>query len=218
MVNMDSSPSTRNGHVYLIDDDEAALRAYSRLLLFGGYSVETFDRPDKLLKRAGSWQRPACLIVDLKMPEMNGLELQQELQNRDSVPPILFLSAHLEAPSIVNAMRSGAINFLTKPIGRDDLLAAVEEAIKRDREALEGERELNELRRRFERLTPREQEVCLLVGRGLQNKEIAAELGTAVKTIKVHRARVMKKMEANSVADLVRVLLRVAPVDSQIPG
>lgn len=203
------------GHVYLVDDDESALRAFSRLLRLGGHQVETFDHPEKLL-RSGPWQRPGCLIVDLKMPRMSGLELQKELLKRDPVLPILFLSGASDAPAIVNAMRSGAINFLTKPINKETLLSAVGEALKRDAETFEGEQELAELRLRFERLTPREQEVCLLVGRGLQNKEIAAELGTAVKTVKVHRARVMQKMEANSVADLVRVLLRVSPDRHQL--
>jgi len=207
---MESALATQSGRVYLVDDDESALRAFSRLLRLGGYDVETFDQPEKLLA-AAPWQRPGCLIVDLKMPRMSGLELQKELLKQGAVLPILFLSGASDAPAIVNAMRSGAINFLTKPITKEDLLAAVGEAIKTDVDALQGEREVAELRLRFERLTPREQEVCLLVGRGLQNKEIATELGTAVKTVKVHRARVMKKMEANSVADLVRALLRVSP-------
>jgi FixJ family two-component response regulator len=206
------SPSL--GYVYLVDDDESALLAYSRLLRLAGYEVETFDQPENLLL-ANSWRRPGCLIVDLKMPRMNGLELQKALLSRGLVLPILFLSGEKDPPAIVNAMRSGALDYLTKPIKKEDLLTAVGDAIRRDVETERSDNELNELRVRFERLTPREQEVCLLVGRGLQNKEIAAELGTAVKTVKVHRARVMKKMEANSVADLVRVLLRVTPANRQ---
>jgi FixJ family two-component response regulator len=207
---MDSDLATLTGHVYLIDDDESALRAFSRLLRLGGHNVQTFDRPEKLLE-VGPWERPGCLIVDLKMPRMSGLELQKELLKKGAVLPILFLSGDSDAPAIVNAMRSGAINFLTKPITKERLLAAVAEALSRDAEVWQAENELAALRLRFGRLTPREQEVCVLVGRGLQNKEIANELGTAVKTVKVHRARVMKKMEANSVADLVRVLMRVSP-------
>jgi FixJ family two-component response regulator len=214
---MDSTQSALTGHIYLVDDDESALRAFSRLLKLGGHSVETFDSPQKLLA-SGPVKRPGCLIIDLRMPQMSGLELQKELLKREPVLPILFLSGDSDAPAIVNAMRSGAVNFLTKPITKADLLAAVGEALARDVGALEGESELAELRLRFERLTPREQEVCVLVGRGLQNKEIATALGTAVKTVKVHRARVMKKMEANSVADLVRVLLRVSPENLQAPS
>jgi FixJ family two-component response regulator len=196
--------------VFLVDDDSSVLKATRRALKVAGYEVEVFSSALEFLERP----KPdglGCLIVDLRMPGMNGLELQETLLRRDYDLPLIFLSGDGDVPSAVRAMRAGAVDFLTKPYVTKELLDVLEKAIAKHREFLEGQKTLLQLRERFRALTPREQEVCVLVGQGLLNKQVAAELGTAEKTVKIHRARVMQKLHVSSVAELVRVLEKLHP-------
>ncbi|KYG03040.1 LuxR family transcriptional regulator [Sorangium cellulosum] len=194
--------------VFVVDDDPSVLRALERLLRSAGYAVEGHASPEAFLERAPS-ERPGCVVVDLRMPGLGGLELQDELARRGCPLPIVFLTGHGDVSSSVRAMKAGAVDFLTKPCDDTDLLAAVERAIARDAEARAARGEQQALRTRFEALTPREREVCLRVAQGLLNKQIAEELGAAEKTIKVHRGRVMEKLGVESVAELVRLVDRL---------
>ncbi|MEO5730270.1 MAG: response regulator [Byssovorax sp.] len=194
--------------VFLVDDDPSVLSALGRLLRSAGYTVEAHADPRAFLERAAA-ALCGCVVVDLRMPELGGLELQEELARRGCLLPLVFLTGHGDVPSTVRAMKAGAIDFLSKPCEDTDLLAAVDRALAREREG-RAAREVQEARRtRFEELTPREREVCLRVAQGRLNKQIAAELGTAEKTIKVHRGRVMEKLGMESVADLVRFVDRL---------
>ena len=194
--------------VLVVDDDPSVLRGLERLLRAAGYVVEGYASPRAFLERA-PWDRPGCAVVDLRMPEMGGIELQEELARRGCALPIVFLIGHGDVSSSVRAMKRGAIDFLTKPCDDTDLIAAVERALARDAEGRAAREEQQAVRARFEVLTPREREVCLLVARGLPNKRIAAELGTAEKTVKVHRGRVMEKLGVESLAELVRLVDRL---------
>jgi FixJ family two-component response regulator len=194
--------------VFVVDDDPSVLRALERLLRSAGYAVEAHASPREFLERAPA-ERPGCVVVDLRMPEVNGLELQQGLEERGCPLPLVFLSGQADVGSSVRAMKAGAIDFLSKPCEDEVLIAAVERAIDRDAQARAARQAQEELRERFEALTPREREVCLGVARGLLNKQIAAELGAAEKTIKKHRGRVMEKLGVESVADLVRLVDRL---------
>jgi FixJ family two-component response regulator len=194
--------------VLVVDDDPSVLRGLERLLRAAGYSVEGYASPRAFLERA-PWDRPGCVVVDLRMPEVGGIELQEELGRRGCALPIVFLTGHGDVSSSVRAMKAGAIDFLTKPCDDADLIAAVERALARDAEGRAAREERRAIRARFEALTPREREVCLLVARGLLNKQIAAELGTAEKTVKVHRGRVMDKLGVESLAELVRLVVRL---------
>lgn len=193
--------------VFVVDDDTSVLRALARLLRAAGYAVEAHASPRAFLERAPS--QPGCVVVDLRMPEVGGLELQEELERRGCALPLVFLTGHGDVSSSVRAMKAGAIDFLTKPCDDTDLLAAVERALLRDANARAARREQRALKARFEALTPREREVCLRVAQGLLNKQIAAELGAAEKTVKVHRGRVMEKLGVESVAELVRLVDRL---------
>lgn len=194
--------------VFVVDDDASVLRGLDRLLRAAGYTVEAHASPRVFLERAPS-DRPGCVVVDLRMPEISGLELQEELERRGCRLPLVFLTGHGDVSSSVRAMKAGAIDFLTKPCDDTDLIAAVERALSRDAAARAAREEQLAVKARFEALTPREREVCLLVSRGLLNKQIAADLGTSEKTIKVHRGRVMDKLGVESVAELVRLVDRL---------
>ncbi|AUX42359.1 LuxR family transcriptional regulator [Sorangium cellulosum] len=194
--------------VFVVDDDPSVLRALERLLRSAGYVVEAHASPRAFLERAPS-ERPGCVLLDLRMPDLGGLELHEELERRGCPLPAVFLTGHGDVSSSVRAMKAGAVDFLTKPCDDTDLLAAVARAIERDALARAARDEQRALRTRFEALTPREREVCVRVARGLLNKEIADELGAAEKTIKVHRGRVMEKLGVESVAELVRLVDRL---------
>jgi RNA polymerase sigma factor (sigma-70 family) len=193
--------------VFVVDDDPLVLRTVTCLLESAGHIVEAFSSARDFLKR----ERPSgfgCLIADLRMPEITGLGLLEALRRANDTLPVILLSGYADISSTVKAMKAGAFDFLTKPVDGKKLLATIADAVKRSGEARQVQQESEELRRRFARLTPREREVCRLVVRGLPNKQIAGELGTVEKTIKVHRARVMEKLEAGSVAELVRIVDR----------
>jgi len=196
--------------VFLVDDDSSVRRAMTRLIKSAGYHVQAFGSArDFLDYRRATDQILACLVLDVRMPGLSGLDLQQELQATDAPLPIIFITGHGNIPMGVKAMKDGAVDFLPKPVKDTVLLQAIEQALARA--ALEqGERQQAEnLQKRLNALTPREQEVMNLVVRGLLNKQIAFELGTVEKTVKVHRARVMEKMKVQSLPELVRIAQRV---------
>ena len=190
--------------VFIIDDDQSMREALTRLLGTVGLRAQAFKTPQEFLntKRPDA---PSCLVLDVRLPGLSGLDLQRELANADPPIPIVFITAHGDIPMTVQAMKAGAVEFLTKPFRDQQLLDAVQQAIDRDRAARHQRAELAELRRRYESLTPRERQVLTLVVTGLLNKQIAAELRTSEATVKAHRGELMHKMKAESVAQLVRM-------------
>ena len=197
--------------VFLVDDDPSILRALTRLLRAGGYQVSAFRSPRDFLAQHDA-AVPGCVVLDLAMPGLNGLELQTALAAAGCQRPIVFISGHGDIPSSVRAMKAGAVDFLTKPVSEENLLAAIQRAIERDRLMRQVSAELQAIAERLNRLTPREREVLHHVVAGQLNKQIAADLGTVEKTVKVHRSRVMEKMGVRSLADLVRMAERIGLV------
>jgi FixJ family two-component response regulator len=194
--------------VFLVDDDLSILRALTRLLRVGGHQVSAFRSPRDFLARHDA-AVPGCVVLDLAMPGLNGLELQAALAAAGSQRPIVFISGHGDVPSSVRAMKAGAVDFLTKPVSQENLLAAIQRAIECDRVMRQTRAELQAIDERLNRLTPREREVFQHVVAGQLNKQIAVDLGTVEKTVKVHRSRVMEKMGVRSLADLVRIAERI---------
>ena len=193
--------------VFVVDDDAAVRKAVARLLHSVRIEVAVFASPVEFLA-AYDPDAPGCLLLDLEMPGLNGLELQQELTGRGGALPIIFLSAYGDVPISVQAMKAGAVDFLTKPVRDEVLRAAVRAAFEKDRLARLARAELASIDARLATLTPREHEVLERVVAGQLNKQIAGDLGTVEHTIKVHRARVMEKMKVQSVAELVRLVER----------
>ena len=192
-----------------IVDDEASIRTgLVRLIGSAGYVVSAYESAAAFLEDPPS-VAPECLVLDITMPGLSGLELQDAIAGRGWVMPIVFLTGHGDIPASVRAMKGGAVDFLTKPVDAADLLAAIGRAAQRAHTERRDRAEIEAVRARFETLTPREREVMALVVAGLLNKQVAGDLGTAEKTIKVHRARVMTKMQVPSLADLVRAAARL---------
>lgn len=198
--------------VFVVDDEPAVLTAVSRLLRSAGMRVAAFASPEEFLKEHDP-AVPGCLVLDVAMPGLNGLELQQTLAAGGAAWPIIFLTGRADIPMSVRAMKQGAVDFLCKPVDDDTLLTTVRGAMKKDRVNRQARAEQAEVRQRLATLTPREREVLVHVVSGQLNKQIAGDLGTVEKTIKVHRARVMEKMKAQSLAELVTLAQRagVAP-------
>ncbi len=194
--------------VFVVDDDASVRKGLGRLLASAGYDVHTCESADAFLADPPIVS-PGCLVLDVTMPGLNGLELQQAILERAWVLPIVFITGRGDVPASVRAMKAGAVDFLTKPVDADDLLAAVARAIERGEVDRAMRDEVRALRTRFDTLTVREKEVMSLVVSGLLNKQVAGDLGIAEKTIKVHRSRVMQKMQAGSLADLVRAATRL---------
>jgi RNA polymerase sigma factor (sigma-70 family) len=200
--------------IFVIDDDESIRASLGRLLRTIGLRVETFASAQEFLRYARP-DAPSCLVLDLSMPGLNGLELQSKLAGTDGDAPIVFITGHGDIPTSVRAIKAGAVEFLPKPFSEPALLAAVEQALARDRATRQQRRERAALRERLASLTPREREVLPLVVSGLLNKQIAARMGTTEKTIKVHRSRIMQKMQATSLVDLVHIAEKL---DIVLPG
>lgn len=193
--------------VFVVDDDARMREALSELLEALGWRAVAFGSAGEYM----SYPRPdlpACLILDVELPDINGLDFQKQIADRDH-PPIVFLTGHADIPSSVRAIKHGAVDFLTKPFTERELLAAIESAVDRDRMARQERAELEALRQRLASLTPREREVLPLVVSGLLNKQAAAELGISEVTLQIHRGKIMQKMEAASLADLVRFAERL---------
>ena len=194
--------------VHVVDDDASVRTALARLLRAAGYTVSAWDSARAFLQ-AGAGRARGCVVLDLRMAEMDGLELQQALTQQNPGLPIVFLTGHGDLATGVRAMKAGAADFLTKPVERQTLLAAVAQALARDEANQAVQKELRILQQRHATLTPREREVFKRVAAGLLNKQIAVEIGAAERTVKLHRARVMEKMQADSIADLVRAADRL---------
>jgi FixJ family two-component response regulator len=198
-----------NARVFVIDDDSEIRRSLTSLLHAADLQVETFSSAEVFLRRP-PWDGPACLVLDVWLPGLNGLELQQAMGEAERPLPIIFITGHGEIPMSVQAMKAGAITFLAKPFPAAALLDAIGEALAHDGAARQQHAQVAVLRERYARLTPREREVMARVVTGQRNKQIAAEFGIHEQTVKVHRYRVMHKMQAESLADLVRMADRLA--------
>jgi FixJ family two-component response regulator len=200
--------SDRLPTVFLVDDEPEVLKAVARLLRAEGIPVSAFSSPREFLDQVDP-DAPGCLVLDMSMPGVSGLEVQRELEARGCHLPVIFLTGRADVPDTVRAMKGGASDFLTKPVEDEELLGAVRRAIEKDAVLRRERAEEALVRARLETLTPREREVLEHVVAGELNKQVAGRLGTVEKTIKVHRARVMEKMQASSLADLVRLARRV---------
>jgi len=190
--------------VYVVDDDETVRRSLARLVRSAGLKVDTFASAQAFLEHKGQ-NRPSCLVLDVRLPGLSGLDLQAAMGQSQRAMPIIFITGRGNVPMTVRAMKGGAQDFLEKPFDDQELLDGIQRALARSREARAEDAERADIERRLATLTPRERQVLELVVAGLLNKQIAGELGAAEKTIKVHRGRVMKKMQADSVAGLVRM-------------
>jgi FixJ family two-component response regulator len=204
MIPLDTRHSTLVPTVFVIDDDTSIRKSLSRLLRSAGYQVEAFPSAEQFLSRE-HFDGVGCILLDVKMPGLSGMDLQEELSKADYHMPIIFITGHGNIPMSVQAMKKGAVEFLTKPFDDKELLKAVESAIEKDGYARTEYQEVQSIRRRIELLTSRENEILRYIITGMLNKQIALRLGISEKTVKVHRGRIMEKLSVDSVAELVRL-------------
>jgi FixJ family two-component response regulator len=204
----DHLASTDQSMVIVVDDDESMCRALTNLLQSVGLAVKVFSSATEMLKGELP-DVPSCLVLDVRLPGLSGLDFQAELMKANLFIPIIFMTGHGDIPMSVGAMKAGAVDFLSKPFRQQDMLDAVKVALERDRNRRRDEKIVSAVRARFETLTPREREILALVVDGLMNKQIAAETGIAEITVKIHRGRIMKKMATRSLAELVRMAERL---------
>lgn len=194
--------------VFVVDDDVSVRESLELLIRYEGWQAEIFASADEFLSRPRALV-PSCLILDLSLPGLSGLELQTRIANERSDMPIIFITGQGDIPSTVQAMKAGAVEFLTKPFPDDALLSAIRQALDRSRVALDEDADLQKLRGRYASLSPREGQVLALVVSGLLNKQVGSELGISEITVKAHRGRVMQKMKADSLAELVEIARRL---------
>jgi FixJ family two-component response regulator len=200
--------------VFIIDDDRGMRQAVQDLVESVGLRAESFATGQEFLNRQPS-SDPSCLVLDVRLPQMSGLDFQRRLTEIGMQIPIIFITAHGDVPMSVRALKSGAVEFLTKPFRDQDLLDAIQQALQRDRAAREQQAEVDELHGRYQALTAREREVMRLVVSGLLNKQIASEIGASEATVKIHRSNVMQKMQAGSLIELVRMADKLKPAPSK---
>jgi FixJ family two-component response regulator len=210
-------PTLSNAVIAVVDDDASVRQGLERLIRSAGFQAETFASAQEFLARRWA-DPPSCLVLDLQLPGLSGLDLQKRMAEIGLITPIVFVTGHGNIPSSVRAMKAGAIEFLTKPFDEQALLTAIQEAIERDRSTREEQAARRELQRRYESLTAREQEVMVQVISGRLNKQIAAEMSITEDTVKFHRGHMMRKMEADSLADLVRMAQGLGIRSLQPPG
>ena len=199
-----AGPSAGDPIVLIVDDDPSMRRALTNLFQSVGLKVEAFSSAAEIME-AKPPAVPSCLVLDIRLPGSSGLDLQADLAKANIHTPIIFITGHGDIPMTVRAMKSGAVDFLTKPVRDQDMLDAVQAAIERDRKRRDAEKSISGMRSRFEALTARERDVLALVASGLMNKQVAAQLGLAEITVKIYRGQIMRKMGAKSLADLVRM-------------
>jgi FixJ family two-component response regulator len=214
LIRVSERPPTDEPTVYLVDDDPGVRRTAKALIESVGLGVQAFGSAREFLDSQRP-DAPGCLVLDVRLPVVSGLDLQRELAKTGNSMPIIFITAHGDIPMSVQAMKAGAVEFLSKPFRDQQLLDAISQAIERDRVARKERSELAELRRRHESLTPREREVMTFVVKGLLNKQVGAELGMSETTVKLHRGQAMQKMKAESLADLVRMADRLQHGDGR---
>ena len=199
--------------VFIIDDDRGMRQAIKDLVESVGLLAESFPTGEEFLRRKRT-DEPSCLVLDVRLPQMSGLDFQRRLAETGTQIPIIFITAHGDIPMSVRALKSGAVEFLTKPFRDQDLLDAIQQALRRDSAARELQAAIRDLQERYRALTAREREVMTLVVSGMLNKQIASEIGASEATVKIHRGQVMQKMQAGSVADLVRMADKLKPPSS----
>jgi RNA polymerase sigma factor (sigma-70 family) len=204
--------------VHIVDDDASFRTAIQRLLRVAGYAVETYDSAERLLQRLPDDAGPSCILLDIRIPGLSGPDLQDRLSALGSHLPIIFLTGHADIPTTVKVMKAGADDLLTKPVTKDELIAAIERAMARSRAEREKNEQLRSLQKRVDSLTPRERQVFERVAQGKMNKEIGRELGATERTIKAHRSSIMEKLQIASAAELVLIAERLGILAEQPAG
>ena len=213
---MAASKSQQQAIVFVVDDDVSVRESVEVLIKFAGWQPETFASARDFLARPRI-STPCCLVLDVSLPDLNGLELQKLIASERTDMPIIFITGHGDVPMTVQAMKAGAVEFLTKPFDDEVLLSAIRHALKRSAAVLDDQAEITAMRNTYESLTPREQDVMRLVVAGMLNKQIGLKLGISEITVKAHRGKVMQKMKADSVADLVKTAVKLGLAPSKNP-